>query len=51
MRNPTDECLLCKINTASKTNPHILPRFISTGFFGAKGAKRKGFVFKGKNEL
>lgn len=51
MRKPTDECLLCRINAASKTNSHILPRFISTGFLGAKGAPRKGFLLNGKNEL
>ncbi|MCW3118926.1 MAG: hypothetical protein JWM28_3008 [Chitinophagaceae bacterium] len=51
MRKPTDECLLCRINAAIKTNSHILPRFISTGFLGVKGAPRKGFVLNGKNEL
>lgn len=51
MRQPTDECLLCKINAANKTNSHILPRFISTGFLGIKGSVRKGFVLNGKNEL
>lgn len=51
MRKPTDECLLCKVNAATKTNSHILPRFISTGFLGAKGAPRKGFLLNGKNEL
>jgi hypothetical protein len=51
MREPTDECLLCRINAATKTNSHILPRFISTGFLGAKGAPRKGFLLNGKNEL
>ncbi|HEK22204.1 hypothetical protein [Mucilaginibacter sp.] len=51
MRKPTDECLLCKVNAANKTNSHILPRFISTGFLGAKGAPRKGFLLNGINEL
>lgn len=51
MRKSTDECLLCQANAANKTNSHILPRFISTGFFGAKGAQRRGFAFNGENEL
>ena len=42
-RQPTDPCLLCQINPATKTNSHILSRFISTNFLGAKGAARKGF--------
>jgi len=51
MRKSTDACLLCQANAANKTNSHILPRFISTGFFGAKGAQRRGFAFNGENEL
>lgn len=51
MRKPTDLCLLCRNKAATKTNSHILPKFISTGFLGAKGAPRKGFVLNGKNEL
>lgn len=51
MRKSTDECLLCRVNAANKTNSHILPRFISTGFLGAKGGPRRGFKLNGKNEL
>ncbi|MCX2480777.1 hypothetical protein OQY15_16855 [Pedobacter sp. MC2016-15] len=51
MRKAADECLLCRINAATKTNSHILPRFISTGFLGAKGVPRKGYLLNGKNEL
>ncbi|PQJ09610.1 hypothetical protein CJD36_016860 [Flavipsychrobacter stenotrophus] len=42
MRQPTDLCLLCKIRPATKTNSHILSRFISTAFLEGAGA-RKGF--------
>ncbi|GAB2690582.1 hypothetical protein GCM10027037_12060 [Mucilaginibacter koreensis] len=51
MRKATDECLLCRANAAGKTNSHILPRFISTGFLGAKGSPRKGYLLNGENEL
>lgn len=40
MRQPTDLCLLCKINPATKTNSHILSRFISTAFLEGPGARR-----------
>lgn len=42
MRQSTDPCLLCHANPATKTNSHILPHFISTGFLGPK-TKRRGF--------
>ena len=51
MRKSTDECLLCRVNAANKTNSRILPRFISTGFLGAKGVPRRGYKLDGKNEL
>jgi hypothetical protein len=43
MRKPTDICLLCQVNLATKTNSHIYPKFLSTNFLGAKGTPRKGF--------
>ena len=43
MRKPTDICLLCQANLATKTNSHIYPKFLSTNFLGAKGTPRKGF--------
>lgn len=43
MRQPTDKCLLCGKNDATKRNSHILPRFISTNFLGPKTGKRQGF--------
>lgn len=43
MRKPTDTCLLCKANPATKTKSHIYPKFLSTNFLGPKGAPRKGF--------
>ncbi|SRR5258706_627655 len=43
MRKPTDPCLLCKANPATKANSHIYPKFLSTNFLGSKGAARKGF--------
>lgn len=51
MRKPTDECLLCRVNSAGKANSHILPKFISTGFLGTKGTPRKGYLLNGENEL
>jgi len=42
---------LCRDNAATKTNSHILPRFISTGFLGPKGVPRKGYALNGSNEL
>src|SRR5579863_8869011 len=44
MRKPTDLCLLCGRNAATKTNSHIFPRFISTEFLGKKGTPRRGFT-------
>ena len=43
MRTNTDICLHCRINPATKTNSHILPRFISTNFLGPKGMPRRGY--------
>lgn len=43
MRKPTDICILCLANLATKTNSHIYPKFLSTNFLGAKGTTRKGF--------
>lgn len=43
MRSPTDICLLCQVNLATKTNSHIYPKFLSTNFLGAKGTPRRGY--------
>jgi len=43
MRKPTDTCLLCKANSATKKNSHIYPKFLSTNFLGPKGAPRRGY--------
>lgn len=43
MRKPTDLCLLCQTNLATKTNSHIYPKFLSTNFLGAKGTPRRGY--------
>jgi hypothetical protein len=43
MRKPTDICLLCQVNPATKTKSHIFPKFLSTNFLGPKGTLRKGF--------
>lgn len=43
MRKPTDLCLLCKTNPATKTKSHIYPKFLSTNFLGTKGSPRKGY--------
>jgi hypothetical protein len=43
MRKPTDTCLLCQANPATKANSHIYPKFLSTIFLGPKGRPRKGF--------
>lgn len=50
-RQPTDACLLCQANPATKTNSHILSRFISTNFLGPKGPGRKGFEFSSETIL
>lgn len=42
-RKPTDKCLLCKTRDATKTNSHIIPKFISSDFLGEKSEK-KGYV-------
>lgn len=43
MRKPTDPCLLCQTNLATKTNSHIYPKFLSTNFLGEKGKPRRGY--------
>jgi hypothetical protein len=43
MRKPTDICLLCQANLATKTNSHIYPKFLSTKFLGTKSTSRRGF--------
>lgn len=43
MRKPTDLCLLCQANLATKKKSHIYPKFLSTNFLGAKGTLRKGY--------
>ena len=50
-RTPTESCLLCQVNPATKTNPHILSKFISTNFLGAKGTPRKGYEFSSENAI
>lgn len=39
MRKPTDICLLCRLELATKTNSHILPKFLSKKLFGPKTSK------------
>ena len=51
MRKPTDQCLLCKAAQSSKTNSHILPRFISTGFMKQAGKGNKGFEIGGDKPI
>lgn len=51
MRQPTDDCLLCRVNKSNKKNSHILPRFISTKFLEAKGAGRVGYSFDDKTKV
>lgn len=43
MRKPTDVCLLCRMNPATKRNSHIVPRFLSTAFLGGNGKPRRGY--------
>lgn len=45
MRKPSDDCLLCLVNKATKTNSHIVPKFLSKGILGTEGAKQ-GFHLK-----
>lgn len=33
MRNPTDKCLLCKVECADQKGSHIIPKFLSKGIF------------------
>ncbi len=50
-RSPSDLCLLCQTNPATKTNSHILSKFISTNFLGPKGAPRKGYEISSETAL
>ena len=50
-RTPSELCLLCQNNKATKTNSHIFPRFISTNFLGPKGTARKGFELNSESIL
>ena len=50
MRKPTDPCLLCLINLATKTKSHIYPKFISTNFLGPKGTPRRGFSLSSETQ-
>ena len=47
MRKSTDYCLLCKSNQSTKTNSHILPKFLTKKLFGDKTQKR-GFQVSSK---
>lgn len=51
MRKPTDICLLCHANLATKTNSHIYPKFLSTKFLGAKGKTHRGFDLSSEDIL
>lgn len=44
MRQSTDLCLLCKTNSANKTNSHILPKFLSKKFLMEEGKAKKGYA-------
>ena len=44
MRKPTDICLLCDTNQATKENSHIIPKFIGKSIFGSRGIKRAYLV-------
>ncbi|WP_156825649.1 hypothetical protein [Lewinella cohaerens] len=48
-RNQEDLCLLCKANKATKTNSHIIPKFMSSSFLGGKSNK-KGFIISSTKE-
>lgn len=50
-RTPIESCLLCRANPATKTNSHILSKFISTNFLGGKNQPRKGFEFSSDSAL
>ena len=52
MRKATDQCLLCQSEQSTKTNSHILPRFISTGFMKQPGKGNRGYQIGGdKHEV
>lgn len=42
-RNPEEICLLCQTEKATKTNSHIVPKFMSKGILGNDGP-RQGFT-------
>ena len=42
-RTPDMDCLLCKVNKATKTNSHIVPRFIGKSMLGKQNQK-EGFT-------
>lgn len=48
-RTADDTCLLCKVNKATKTNSHIVPKFMSSGFLGEKSNK-KGYILSSTKE-
>ena len=51
MGYPTDFCLLCQVNLASKTNSHIFPKFLSTNFLIGKENLRKGYELNSSSIL
>ena len=51
MRKPEEFCLLCQTNLATKTNSHILPRFISTDFLRTEGGTRRGYSLGGEKTI
>ena len=42
MREPTDDCLLCTTNKATKTNLHIIPKFIGKTILS--DGDKKGYI-------
>jgi hypothetical protein len=50
-RTPNEPCLLCQINPATKTNSHILSKFLSTNFLGEKGTPRRGYEINSETVL
>jgi hypothetical protein len=42
MRTPEDICLLCKTRKATKTQSHIIPRFMTKSIFGLE--RRRGYL-------
>ncbi|AEA44973.1 hypothetical protein [Fluviicola taffensis] len=49
-RSASDICLLCLTNPSTKTNSHILPKFLSKELFGPKQQK-KGFQVSSSNPI